>query len=462
MSGVTTIDPATGAVLGRYPYTSDSRLDAALDAAVTAGACWGGSSVTRRQASLRALADKLTARRAEYAALITAEMGKPIDQALAEIAKCARTCAFYAERLPELLAPERIDLAPDSGVVRLRPLGTLLAIMPWNYPFWQVIRSMVPAVAAGNTVLLKHADNVTGSAERLTGLFDDVFGKGVLGSVVLPPERTGALIDDSRVAAVAFTGSNRVGALVAARAGAAVKKTVLELGGSDPFVVLPDADVPAAARAAVRSRFLNVGQSCIAAKRLIVHRAVYGEFAEAVVAGIGELVVGDPRESGVDIGPMARTDLRDTLRGQLDAALRAGARLLTGGAPDSRPGAWFRPTAIEVSGVDGPAFQEETFGPLAVLFPAESEEDAVRAANATRYGLSCAVWSGDPDRALAVAERIGTGSIFVNRVSESDARLPVGGVKASGHGRELGRAGITEFANLQAVRTAFPARKENS
>jgi succinate-semialdehyde dehydrogenase/glutarate-semialdehyde dehydrogenase len=445
----TTTNPATGEHIADYPFTED--LDDVLDRAAASVA---RAHVDDRRARLCVLAARLRANSAEYALLITTEMGKPLEQASAEIEKCALTCDYYVDNLEELLAPRSLDLAPDTGFVQLLPLGAILTIMPWNYPFWQVFRAVLPAIAVGNTVLLKHADNVTGSGYAVQRLFDDVFGTGVLATVVLPPERIGGLIDDRRVAAVAFTGSNRVGALVGARAGAAVKKCVLELGGSDPFVVLADADVTAAARAAVRSRFLNTGQSCIAAKRLIVHRSVHDDFLDVVLAELGKLVVGDPTSTGTDLGPMARVDLRDELRRQLDATLASGALLHCGGEPDDRPGAWFRPTLVEVPDLGNTAFREETFGPLGALYPVSSEAQAIKVANASVYGLSASIWTGDVERAHRLAERIEAGSVFVNRISESDPRAPVGGVKASGHGRELGSYGITEFANVQLVRTS--------
>ncbi|MFC6884838.1 aldehyde dehydrogenase family protein [Actinomadura yumaensis] len=454
MTGVTTVDPATGERLAGYAHTTPERLEAALAEAAAAVHRTRGASVGERAERLRALADRLRAGADGHAALITAEMGKPLDQARAEIAKCAAVCEHYAARLPALLAPRPVALGRDTGHVRALPLGTVLAIMPWNYPFWQVFRAMVPAVAIGDTVLLKHADNVTGGALAVQRVFDEVFGPGTLTAVVLPPERIGPLIDDPRVAAVAFTGGNRVGAIVAARAGAAVKKTVLELGGSDPFVVLADADVPAAARAAVRSRFLNNGQSCIAAKRLIVERAVRDEFVDAFTEAMNALAVGDPSAPGTDVGPMARVDLRDELRRQLDATLGEGGRLLAGGARDDRPGAWFPPALVEVPGPDATAFRQETFGPLGALHAVPSAEAAVEVAGASPYGLSCSVWSRDAERAQALAERIDAGSTFVNRVSESDPRLPVGGVRASGHGRELGDQGAYELANLRSTRIA--------
>lgn len=453
---ITTVDPATGKPLATYPFTTPEQLTAALERA--AATAERGVPAAERVEMLRELADRLRAAADDLAVLITTEMGKPVRQAAAELEKCARTCAYYADQLPNLLAPQSVVLRPDTGLIRIRPLGVILAIMPWNYPFWQVIRSMVPAIAIGNTVLLKHADNVSGCAEAVQRLFDEVCGPGVLTQVRLPPDRIGPLIDHPQVAAVAFTGSNRVGAVVGARAGHAVKKSVLELGGSDPFLVLDDAELPAAAAAAVRSRFLNNGQSCLAAKRIIVADRVFDEFVDRMVAEIGALTVADPLLPESDIGPMARADLRDELRRQLDASVAAGAGVLRGGEFEARPGAWFPPTLLEVPDLTCLAFREETFGPLAAVLRVGTDEAALTAANASRYGLSCAIWGADRDRLDWFTDRIAAGSVFVNRISESDPRLPVGGVKASGHGRELSAYGALEFANIQAVRTAPSAR----
>ncbi|RDI68734.1 aldehyde dehydrogenase family protein [Nocardia pseudobrasiliensis] len=450
---ITTIDPATGTPLANYPYTSEIALREYLRRA-EAIAHGRLEPIDLRAKCFRTLGAQLRGKRDDLAHLITAEMGKPIAQARAEIDKCAVTCDHYADNLAELLTPQHIDLSPETGLIRLRPLGVILAIMPWNYPFWQVIRSMVPALAVGNTVLLKHADNVTGSAHAVRRLFEESFGPGVLTDIALPPDRIGPLIDDPAVAAVAFTGSNRVGALVAERAGRAVKKSVLELGGSDPFLVLADADIAAAAAAAVRSRFLNTGQSCIAAKRIIVQRDVFDDFVDAALAELGALTYGDPADPDTDLGPMARVDLRDELRAQLDATVGEGGRVLTGGHIDDRPGAWFPPTLVRVPATSVTAFIEETFGPLGAVLAVDSPDAAIAAANASTYGLSCSIWGDDPDLIGHVADRVSAGSVFVNRISESDPRLPVGGVKASGYGRELGAYGVAEFANVQAVRTA--------
>ncbi|WP_405496562.1 aldehyde dehydrogenase family protein [Nocardia sp. NBC_00511] len=453
-----TVDPTTGRTLDTYRFTSDRELELRLRRAHTAVKVHGDSDIADRIGNFRLLAELLRTRREDLGLLITVEMGKPITQSWAEIDKCVAACEYYADHMAELLTPQRVDVAPDTAEVRLRPLGVLLAIMPWNYPFWQVIRAMLPAIAVGNAVVLKHADNVTGCARVLQSLFDEVFGYGVLTHVVLPPHRVSPLIEHPVIAGVAFTGSNRVGAQVAAAAGQSVKKSVLELGGSDPFIVLEDADVSAAAAAAVRSRFLNTGQSCIAAKRIIVQRGIFGEFVEAMVTELGKLVYGTPTDRGTDVGPMARADLRNELRRQLDVAVASGARVLFGGTVDDRPGAWFPPTLVQVRDTGSAVFREETFGPLGAVLSVASEEAALTAAEDSIYGLSCSIWGSDLDAVDRMARRIHTGSVFVNRISESDPRLPVGGVKASGYGRELSHYGVTEFANVQTVRSAATPR----
>ncbi|MFI6631898.1 aldehyde dehydrogenase family protein [Nonomuraea fuscirosea] len=449
-SGIVTIDPASGDELGFYPYTTPEGVDRVLDAA--ARSPWARSSPEERVAAIGRLGDLLAERREPFAALITQEMGKPIAQARAEIDKCVAACRHYAGELPGLLRPETFDLDGDTGIVRIVPIGVVFAILPWNYPWWQVIRAMLPAIAAGDTVVLKHAESVTGNALAIEEAFGQAFGADVLRTVVVDAPTASAVIGDPRVAAVTFTGSDRVGAFVAARAGAALKKCVLELGGSDPFVVLADADIPAAAAAAARSRFLNNGQSCIAAKRILVHRDVRDAFADALIPHVRELRVGDPADEQTDVGPLARHDLRDTLRDQQTRALAAGGRLIArADAPESGRGAWFAPSVIEV---DGPSalLSEETFGPLGALTTGADDDELIARANASRYGLSSSVWSADDDHAAAVGARIQAGAVFLNTISATDPRLPTGGVKASGYGRELGRWGLHELANVQAVR----------
>jgi acyl-CoA reductase-like NAD-dependent aldehyde dehydrogenase len=450
-AGFVTVNPATGEELDFYPYATARGVDRVLAAAVACG--WGRSDLEERVAAISRLGDLLTARREWLASLITLEMGKPIRQARAEIDKCVGACRYYAAWLPDMLRPETFDLDGDTAVVRVRPIGVVFGILPWNYPWWQVIRAMLPAVAAGNTVVLKHAESVTGSAMAVEEVFREAYGAGVLQTVVVGNAMASDIIADHRVAAVTFTGSDRVGALVSARAGAVLKKCVLELGGSDPFIVLADADIPAAAAAAVRSRFLNNGQSCIAAKRILVHRAVRDEFVDAMVPRVKALTVGDPADESRDIGPLARRDLRDSLREQRDQALAAGGRVIAEvPAPEDGPGSWFAPSIVELDGHDSVLFSDETFGPLGALTTGADDDELVALANSSRYGLSSSIWSGDSEYAAAVGARIQAGAVFVNTISATDPRLPAGGVKASGYGRELGRWGVHELANLQALR----------
>ncbi|MFI5957558.1 aldehyde dehydrogenase family protein [Cryptosporangium sp. NPDC051539] len=453
--GITTVDPATGEELAFYPFTTPDRLDRILENA--AASPWGRSPVDERTGAITRLGDALAGRREELAALVTLEMGKPIRQARAEIDKCVGACRYYAAELPEFLRPESFDLDGDTAVVRIVPIGVVLSILPWNYPWWQVIRAMLPAIGAGNTVVLKHADSVTGTALAVEQMFREVFGPGVLQSVVADSGTASDLVADRRIAAVTFTGSDRVGALVAARAGTALKKCVLELGGSDPFLVLADADVPAAAAAAARSRFLNNGQSCIAAKRILVHRDVRDAFVDALVPHVEKLNVGDPTDEAVDVGPLARHDLRDTLREQRSRALADGGRVIAEApAPDSGRGAWFAPSIVEVAGSGSVLLTDETFGPLGALSTGADDAELVALANSSRYGLSSSLWSADRDHAAAVGARLQAGAVFVNTISATDPRLPTGGVKASGYGRELGRWGVQELANVQALRIRGP------
>lgn len=457
-TGVRTINPVTGDEIARFDYHSADELDRILDRARSAYTRFSRTTVDERVVGIRSLIEILSDRREDFVAQIVREMGKPIAQARGEIDKCITTCEYYAEQLPEMLVPRAIDVAPDCAEVHLRPLGTIFAILPWNYPWWQVIRAMLPAIGVGNTVVLKHAESVTGCAFTVQDAFREAFKEDVMNAVVLPGSRASETIGDSRIAAVTFTGSEQVGAKVAEAAGASLKKCVLELGGSDPFIVLEDADIAAAAEAAVRSRFLNNGQSCIAAKRLIVPRAAKVEFTAAAQEHLARLTVGDPMDPEVEIGPIARYDLRDNLVQQQDRAVAGGDTVVGTGTVPEGAGAWFAPTLVEVTSEDSPLLAEETFGPLGAITYYADEEEAIAIANDSQYGLSSAVWSRDTARANAVAARIEAGSVFVNGISASDPRLPVGGVKASGYGRELADYGIAEFANVQMVRTSVCMR----
>lgn len=453
-TGVRTINPATGQVIDEFDHTDPQTLSEILDTATAEYIRFSRSTVDHRIDGIRRLAGILAQRRDAYASQITREMGKPIAQSLGEIDKCISTCEYYATHLPEMLAPRDIDVAPDRAAIHLRPLGVIFAILPWNYPWWQVVRAMLPAIAVGNTVVLKHAESVTGCAFAVQNAFQEAFGGSIMNTVVLPGARASETIGDHRIAAVTFTGSEQVGALVAQAAGAVLKKCVLELGGSDPFIVLDDADVEAAAEAAVKSRFLNNGQSCIAAKRILVPQTLKDGFVAAMDRSLQALSVGDPMDPEVDVGPLARFDLLNDLIEQQRRAADSGDLVLCENVRPTGPGAWFAPVLIEAKSADSPLLREETFGPLGAVTFYDTDDDAVAIANDTQYGLSSAVWSRNEARAQNIAARIGAGSVFINAISASDPRLPVGGIKASGYGRELADYGIAEFANVQAVRVA--------
>ncbi|MET7434302.1 NAD-dependent succinate-semialdehyde dehydrogenase [Streptomyces flaveolus] len=449
---IASIDPATGVELARFTPASDREVDALLTGAVAAQAAWRRRTVTERTFLLRRLADVLREGRDGFARLITAEMGKPISEAEAEIDKCAATCAYYAEHAPAQLADRPVDSDAAESAVVYEPLGVVLAVMPWNYPFWQFVRCAAPALAAGNAVVLKHADNVPQCALAvLRAVREAGAPEGLCGTLLIEVERVADVIADPRIAAVSLTGSPRAGAAVASRAAAALKKQVLELGGSDPFVVLADADVERAAATAVASRFVNAGQSCVNAKRFIVEESVAEEFVAAFTKGAAALVVGHPAERRTTIGPLARSDLRDTLHGQVLRSVAAGAELKLGGEPPSGPGWFYPPTVLDHVTPGMPAFGEETFGPLAAVTRVRDAEEAITMANRTEYGLAATLWTGDLERARTVVGRLDAGAVFVNGMVASDARLPFGGIKKSGYGRELGLEGIREFVNVKTV-----------
>lgn len=452
---ILSVNPATGETLARYPEHKPETVDHLLALAAAAQRGWRQHPLDDRLRLLRALARALRAKAEHYATLITLEMGKPIAEARGEIEKCAMTCDWYAEHAPAMLADEVVASSASDSRVVFDPLGVLLAVMPWNYPFWQAIRAMAPALAAGNAVVLKHASNVPQCALALDSLFEEIGApSGLYATLMVGSGAVRGLIADPRVAAVTFTGSTPAGRDIAATAGAAMKKQVLELGGSDPFIVLADADVPAAAAAALKARFQNTGQSCIAAKRFIVEHAVADEFADALTALAGQLVVGDPRQPGTQIGPMAKPSLRDELHAQVQATVAAGATLRLGGQPLDGPGAFYAPTVLDHVTPQMPAGREETFGPAAAILRVAGADEAVRVANDSEFGLGAALWTRDLDRARALSRRIEAGAVFVNGVVASDPRLPFGGIKQSGYGRELGVYGLREFTNIKTVWTA--------
>jgi succinate-semialdehyde dehydrogenase/glutarate-semialdehyde dehydrogenase len=452
------INPTTGETLARFEDHTPAEVEAALGQAVEAQAVWRAYGLDARTAVLRQAAAALREDAARYAALITQEMGKPLREAAGEIEKCARACDHYAEASARYLADEPIATeAGYSGLV-YDPLGVVLAIMPWNFPFWQVFRFAAPALVAGNGFVLKHAINSPQCALAIEALFASLDAPaGLVSSLRLSPERTSALIADPRIAAVTFTGSSRVGALVAAQAGAMLKKQVLELGGSDPFIVLADADVERAAQAAVTTRFGNAGQSCVSGKRFIVEEAVADRFVAAFVAAASKLKQGDPTADDVQMGPLARADLRAALHDQLTRTLAAGGELKLGGQLPEGPGFFYPPTVVDRVTPGMAAAEEETFGPLAAVIRVPDAEAAIRTANATEYGLGAALWTGDPVRARDLTRRLEAGAVFVNGVVASDPRLSFGGIKRSGYGRELGALGAREFTNAKTVWIAGPA-----
>jgi succinate-semialdehyde dehydrogenase/glutarate-semialdehyde dehydrogenase len=446
------VDPATGRVLARHEPHNAGEVERRLARAETAFALWRRAPAARRRVGLERAARYFDDHRRALAELATREMGKTVAAAEAEVAKCARALAWYAENAERLLAPVEVATEARRSYVRFDPLGPVLAVMPWNFPYWQVVRFAAPALACGNVGVLKHASNVCGCALALEAAFGAAgLPDGCFQTLLVGSEAVAGIVADRRVAAVTLTGSEAAGAAVAAAAGRAIKKVVLELGGSDPFLVLPSADVARAAAVAVRARTVNNGQSCIAAKRFIVHQEVYEEFERRFVEGLAALRVGDPMDSATDVGPLASAAIRDELDAQVRASVAAGARLLVGGAPLPGPGWFYAPTALADPPPSSPAAREELFGPVAALFRVASFDAALALANATSFGLGAAVWTRDAAEAERAAAEIEAGSVFVNGMVASDARLPFGGVRRSGHGRELAQWGLHEFVNVKTV-----------
>jgi len=446
------INPADGRPFAEYANHDSAEVVRRLDAAGLAFDAWRRSTLEDRGARLRAVAARLRAERSLFARLMSLEMGKPIVQSEAEVDKCAWVCEHCAEHGAADLAPLPAASDATRSFVRFDPLGVVLAVMPWNFPLWQVFRCAAPALMAGNAVALKHASNVPGCALAIERVWlESGLPPGVFTTLLVPAAEVAGLIDHPAVRAVSLTGSESAGIGVAAHAGAALKKTVLELGGSDAFIVLADADPVAAARAAVAARVINNGQSCIAAKRFIVEEAVANAFEAEFTRRTAELRVGDPLDRATDVGPLARADLRDELHDQVARSVAAGARLVTGGTPLPGPGFFYRPAVLTGVRPGMAAFDEETFGPLAALIRARDPDDALALANASRFGLGASLWCGDPGRAEALAARIEAGAVFVNGPVKSDPRLPFGGIKRSGYGRELSTFGIREFVNIKTV-----------
>ncbi|MFN8635582.1 MAG: NAD-dependent succinate-semialdehyde dehydrogenase [Chloroflexota bacterium] len=446
------INPATEEVLETFQEHTPQEVESALDQVYEKQKQWRTTSFAERTAGLMSLARVLRENKAAFAGTITAEMGKPIVEAEAEVEKCAWNCEYYAQNAERFVTPEPADIGVTESYVAFEPLGVVLAIMPWNFPFWQVIRFLAPALMAGNTAILKHASNVPKAALSIeqavkqAGLPDGVFR-----TLLVPGSKVEPLIGDPRIAAITLTGSSEVGERVASTAGRHLKKQVLELGGSDPFVVLADADLNAAATTAARARNQNSGQSCIASKRFIVEESVADEFVERFSEAVSAMRVGDPSARETNVGPLARPDLRETLIAQVDASLNRGAKAIIGGKAIDRRGYFYAPTVLDGVSLDMPAFREETFGPVAAVVRVKDPDEAVTLANDTEYGLGAALWTSDLERAKLLARRIEAGAVFVNGMVASDPRMPFGGVKRSGYGRELGAFGIREFTNIQTV-----------
>lgn len=446
------LNPATGKVEQTFPSWDGERLNSALESAHRAQKGWRQKSFVHRAEVLYRAAEHLLANRDDYAALITREMGKLLREAHAEVEKCALGCDYYAHHGADFLQDETIVTDASRSHVSYQPLGTVLAVMPWNFPFWQVFRAAAPALMAGNAVVLKHASSVPQCALAVEAVFRAAgLPEGLFATLMIEAGQVAAVIADPRVHAVTFTGSEAAGRKVAAEAGRSLKKCVLELGGSDPFIMLRDADLDHASTQAVNSRFLNCGQSCIAAKRFILVPEIADEFVSLFRAKVAALRVGDPMKNTTQIGPLARPDLRDELHRQVTGSIAQGAKPLLGCQPVAGAGAYYPPSILDHVTPQTPAYQEELFGPVAAVIRARDEQDALRIANDTRFGLGSSLWSRDAARAEGLAREIEAGCCFINGMVKSDPRLPFGGVKASGFGRELSYHGIREFVNVKTV-----------
>jgi succinate-semialdehyde dehydrogenase/glutarate-semialdehyde dehydrogenase len=450
---ITSISPTDGRLLAEYPETTPDEVRHHIDVASIRQAEWETVPIAERAVPMTRMAELLEANRGELAELMADEMGKPVGQGLGEVDKCAWVCRHYAEHAEEILADEAIEAGRTRSYVAYRPLGVVLAVMPWNFPLWQVYRFLAPALMAGNGGLLKHASNVTGCSLRIDRLVVEAgFPDGLFRSLVLPSSRVGEVLDHSGVVAATLTGSEPAGRAVAAKAGSLLKKTVLELGGSDPYLVLADADLQQSAATCATSRLINGGQSCIAAKRFIVEAPVVEEFTELLAAEMAQAVMGDPRDPSTTLGPMARVDLRDDLHDQVERSVGAGARAMMGGVVPEGDGAFYLPTLLAGVTEGMAAYHEETFGPVAAVIAANDLDDAVRIANDTEFGLGAAIFTADAELGERTArDRLQAGACFVNAFVASDPRLPFGGIKMSGYGRELSDLGIREFLNAKTV-----------
>lgn len=443
------INPYNGEVVGVYESLTDEQIHSKLNRSGEAFQSWRKVPIEKRAELMKAAASTLREGADRYAEMITMEMGKPLDEAKSEIEKCAWVCEYYAENTADFLAEEIIDTDAQKSLVRHDPIGAVFAVMPWNFPFWQVFRFAAPTLMAGNVGLLKHASNVYGCGELIEEVFQKAgFPEGVFQNLIADHDATEEIIKHSAVKAVTLTGSERAGTAVASLAGKHLKKSLLELGGSNAFIVWEDADIDATVETAVKARMLNTGQSCIAAKRFILVEGIYEEFVEKFIERVKEMSMGDPMEEGNQLGPLARKDLAEQLQEQVKNSVEAGAELLFGGKQNE---AFHEPTVLGNVTPDMPAFQEETFGPLAAMIRARDIDHAFELSEASRYGLGVSVCTKDVEKALSMAHRVSDGAYFINELVKSDPRLPFGGTKISGYGRELCRDGMMEFINRKTV-----------
>ena len=455
---ITSLNPATEEVLATYEPMTPAEINGAIEEVCDAQRRWRSVDISERASAMRRAARILADRTDHYARLITAEMGKPMSEARAEVAKSGLACEHYAEHAGEYLRDRPVQTESLESYISYSPLGVILAIMPWNFPFWQVFRAGVPILMAGNGIVLKHASNVPQCALAAEEVFRDAgFPPGLLRTVLVAGAETDALVTDRRIAGITLTGSSEVGAHVAGLAASQLKKQVLELGGSDAFIVLADADLDAAARVGARARNQNTGQSCIAAKRFIVEDAVAEDYASRLAEAVERLRIGDPMADRTDVGPLARSDLRDTLERQVAESVGMGAHVVTGGTRPDGPGFFYRPAVVDGATPAMPVLSEETFGPVAVIIRAHDADHAVAIANDSPYGLGAAIWTRNLELGKRLAPGIEAGSVFINGLVASDPRMPMGGVKKSGYGRELGDHGMWEFTNIQTVRVWHPS-----
>lgn len=449
---IASINPATGETFATYQPLTEQQLNGKLQIATDAYLRHRKTAYSERSAKLLLAAKILERESEQFGATMTAEMGKTLKSAIAEAQKCATACRYYAENGERHLADEIISTSASRSFVRYQPLGPVLAVMPWNFPFWQVFRFAAPALMAGNVGLLKHSSNVPGCALAIEDILKRAgFDGGEFQTLLIESRQVDAVLDDERVAAATLTGSEPAGQSVASRAGKQIKKTVLELGGSDPFIVMPSSDLSSTVKAAVSARTINNGQSCIAAKRFVIHESIYPEFERQFAEAMSKLRIGDPMEDSTEIGPLATASIRDELHEQVMRAQADGGKVLTGGHKIEGPGHFYAPTVLAGIPHQSPTFYEELFGPVAMLFRAKDVDDAIRIANDSPFGLGSSVWTNDAAEVDAFIDGIEAGQVFVNAPVASDARLPFGGIKRSGYGRELSAVGIREFVNIKTI-----------